>query len=1395
MGGGDKRLEERPWKRMTFMPSKTDLDQPPFSALKLMLDDARLAMGRADIEMADVAILASSGAENQPPHTDLPFLDRSLRRLNLKNKLVFAAVKNIHDTGTKSGTIMIDGSNSGWNGDGFDHGPLLQNGGSATRTRGDCTLTTYIDHRTIHFGEAVPEKKEPNDWKLTAYALMVQADIMERFTKVHDKTRLYTPFEGLTVLTIEDKREEVTYLLHSANRKQKADSLTLTSSSTFREIRRMIAEKEDMLEGFLQIQWDTGAIPELSHRLGDPQQRKVGPCNCRLKALDTEGITRRRNPVPTRGIMDPVWSKDNWNRTRKLEPLKKRQLYKEVTVECLGDRSQSITVQTEDTLHSIEAKIQEVVLLPAGTYTATYNSKDLRSLPRQIFDTFDENGTIRINGRIRGAGGVSATHPDSCGTSDEDHESDEKRSPRPGRKNAFAAYRKKVIAKQDKESKSKRMGKRHKHNRKHEPIQVDSQHSTKRGNSYNTGSDLTFDIDKAGTIQELKAYLKVMLDSKQLGQDRHIDQPTFPRMRSLEYTSDYDLKIVISPPRAGRRGTHVVLRSTGTLCGVNISQTNMYDLKVACNDVQRRLSDRGNRPRLDRKTITQKADKLLRKARKKGTAPQAPIQTHSEDESQSPDDSPQSSVQAESRLQDLPCGNSPRYGGNRKGGCPSTNMKATFRCSECRHPVCEMCREDDQHKDRTPHCRFDTWEPTPDRSRYFTNHRLAGKIIMNKFKEIMTGRIMGGYEDEGETWVLVDWKDGQEQELDEELFNDCRHAYETYEDTGEEPETDLLEGHLFAKEERKPEAPSNGAREQPRRPQRQNEKKGAQPKVSNEERPLEDRKVASISPVQSPPKPARAKNRSKAKGRSPQAEENGGLRWLTNNIETDQKQELATATKRRNIMDRHKAALRLQKEIAKKLQSFMRCPKEERPMIKNLAELTYDMMACPTNQEIVERIRESACTLTLNAAHELTGEPEEDTILKVCRDVAKRTNQDRQKSPRTPKKRPEPPQRISVEKTRAKRQQQPEDTCGNCQEQKSGGNFCQNCGKDQRLAAKEVEVAAGGGLNLQHLLATELPQKDGSLKRRSEVKIEPKNHGRKQKRTDGPDKGGRGLEEDRLRRAALSSRLSHQTPKRRIDDTKGPGTKRGRQHQSKSNTPVRNRVSPTGPSDKIREGSSTIRCRALSIYVNDDLNRMRWTADGHSANAANKDGAASYAAVCDQPLLYSDSEVWRLRNNRMSDFHSIASITRTMNSREGDDREYMHALIFYMPEGSTRTLDTGGEGKARTGIIMISGQMRITVSEDRGHEETAVLRSPDAKEGRDPVPKVESVPEKNEWEVWELDTTGSGGSPTLRIQLQPMSARAIWIELRPGTGMQNKVCSTRDCNFKPCAFSNQCAGS
>jgi hypothetical protein len=243
----------------------------------------------------------------------------------LHNSLAFAAIKNILDEGQRSGTIIIDKTNLMWNHDGFNKDLLTQQGALGTRTLGDHTMTTYIDHRTVHFGDEVPQKG-PKRWKLTVYVLFVEKAILARFSRAYDKTLLHTPFAGYKIDTIKDEEECISYTLISTNRKQLRNEVAVWSSTNYREIRRRIARQEGMEEGFLQLQEEGGAIPELQLRLGDPDNRPLSPEDAdnthrrrrttKIVALDTEGGTRRKSMAP-RNDRAP---KAQTNKTTKNDP-------------------------------------------------------------------------------------------------------------------------------------------------------------------------------------------------------------------------------------------------------------------------------------------------------------------------------------------------------------------------------------------------------------------------------------------------------------------------------------------------------------------------------------------------------------------------------------------------------------------------------------------------------------------------------------------------------------------------------------------------------------------------------------------------------------------------------------------------------------------------------------------------------------------------------------------------------------------------------------------------------------------------------------------------------------------------------------------------------------------
>jgi hypothetical protein len=120
---GDTDIRTRsdnPRARLRFTPTSAEDMKTTDMYKERALKNAQEAMERTDIEILDFALLATQGADDQTPHTDLTHLHPDLRKLKLKDRDLFASVKNIHDIGQRSGTIMINGSKDMWTADGFD---------------------------------------------------------------------------------------------------------------------------------------------------------------------------------------------------------------------------------------------------------------------------------------------------------------------------------------------------------------------------------------------------------------------------------------------------------------------------------------------------------------------------------------------------------------------------------------------------------------------------------------------------------------------------------------------------------------------------------------------------------------------------------------------------------------------------------------------------------------------------------------------------------------------------------------------------------------------------------------------------------------------------------------------------------------------------------------------------------------------------------------------------------------------------------------------------------------------------------------------------------------------------------------------------------------------------
>jgi hypothetical protein len=1377
-------LGERPWKRMTYMPTTKERTQKPFRALRTMLRDIRFAMNNRNLCALDISILASSGADDQPVHTDLAHTQNEYRRAGLKGHQIFAAIKNIHDEGTKSGTILIDGSNHHWTADGYDK-DVLRRPGKATRITGDHTMTTYIDHRTLHYGEAVPNKR--GDWKLTLYMLLIPIAIRSRFTKIHDTTQIQVPLHDRTMEIIEDRYEYITYDLQSNKIKQQETRMMVRLSWTFREIRKAIADTEGISEGLLQVQTNTGVIPELSQGLGEHVQPQNPIHTTTLIVLDTEGKTRRRVLIPV---------------LREYPP-------KTIIINCMEDRSQTIKVQPRDTIDEIKGKIQDVILLPSGSWTATRRTKDLRTLEYPIYAHTEDGDELNINGRIMGSGrGSEEDSNDDDGEPDLEDEAQPERSPI--RQNAFAVWnRRRKSERKDKDKTNKT--KKKKSGRREAPIEQDKQTTTANSYSYNTACNLTYEGNEEEVKQELEIYMQTLYDHDHRSQKQRDRFPTSPQTRSVDFTSPYDLKMVISPKGAGRKGAHVMLRTTGTLCGTNMTQRNMYELRAVCNAIQRQLTRRSSKiTRLELNEIVQQGSTLLKKARRKGTAPKPTEPASSEEETEPPNDRGQQDKQEGDFLKEFPCGNRGTSKRRKTNSCPSQIMHATFRCTECAQVVCEICREDNRHGNETPHCSRKTWETTPGRTAYSTNHILTGTTVMNRFNDQpMIGKTIGAYEDNGETWTLVEWDDGQETELDKDLHEDVQHAWTLYNNTGEEPDTDLLKGHLYSREER-------GTDTEKKRAQNVQEKRNRDNPVTGEQAQKDERKPARTEQSkESHPTTTRRKSMTrKEEQHTTPTKDMSGLQWLKTNITTDEgpkQTHKSVANRREDILVKAKVTKRIHKHITQEMNKWMRSPKNDKPMVRHIAELTHSMTD-KNNREGPEKhlgdIREAASTIIMNAAHEATGEEAEDTIMRICKEAASKVDEGNWTKPPTPKRlkrkftakeesvgretpqhkespsaatkkqRPArkqqnrqkstPPQQPQAN-TRKKATKMPpkqEDTCQQCQHKQTGGNFCQNCGQDQRQSTPGSTPAPSDLPRLEHLDMSELLDPGLNNLRQTALRSRPKrpaNHKENEPAACSEEDENEAEEWERhwnKRGDEMMESLEQAQEMRQ--DTRDKQVRLAAKH---------------------RFSTSTIDVIEKPGQMEQDLRRMRWARSAGHANMNSRPHTDSCAVLCDYPLLYSDAGAWRLRNNWLSDYSSISALAQRMNSRQMNNRNHVHATLFCMTEDSTRVLDTDEEWDMQNSVIALLGKIQITSSNDEDEDCITILEYP-TKVG---TSQDDGGYDRLSCEYWETEPTPKR---RLKVQIRPTTPTAVWLELRPKTNMRNKVCDTIKCAFSPCAFSN-----
>jgi hypothetical protein len=115
-------------------------------------------------------------------------------------------------------------------------------------------------------------------------------------------------------------------------------------------------------------------------------------------------------------------------------------------------------------------------------------------------------------------------------------------------------------------------------------------------------------------------------------------------------------------------------------------------------------------------------------------------------------------------------------------------------CRECNAEACDDCKTDHKHNRASRSCTTETWERAPTRSDYTTGHEHVGLTARNRFDEgTRRGEVLGYLTHRGEKWYLVKWDLGQEMEIDEDMFTDCRLAEIEHDRDGTEPEQNTIE--------------------------------------------------------------------------------------------------------------------------------------------------------------------------------------------------------------------------------------------------------------------------------------------------------------------------------------------------------------------------------------------------------------------------------------------------------------------------------------------------------------------------------------------------------------------------------------------------------------------------
>jgi hypothetical protein len=239
-----------------------------------------------------------------------------------------------------------------------------------------------------------------------------------------------------------------------------------------------------------------------------------------------------------------------------------------------GDGSTTrIRIEEQDGWREVRCKIQSTT------------TKDIEHRARGDLREIGPEEELEIMDRLEGGagrrkGGGKASRKDSSserepqpesGTEENESEEDQRREEerrkrrRGGREGSHRTGAEAMADRENKKRTRETRGTTHRNRKKKKgesaAISSDYQQTTNRGQTYNTGSKLTYGIDEEETERLLRKYRSIIEEEEEGEEDQ------------LEiYTKPNNWKVETRAATRRSAAKHFVIRSTGTLCGVNISQ-------------------------------------------------------------------------------------------------------------------------------------------------------------------------------------------------------------------------------------------------------------------------------------------------------------------------------------------------------------------------------------------------------------------------------------------------------------------------------------------------------------------------------------------------------------------------------------------------------------------------------------------------------------------------------------------------------------------------------------------------------------------------------------------------------------------------------------------------------